>query len=209
MPKKLIVVFTLLAVLFILPLYAIKISLIQGYTDFDVYYRTAVRVKAELWDQIYTLQDGASPFRYAPLFIPLFRPFAAFTLLQARQVWFFLQYCWFGLGFYFIYLTLQITGQVIGQKTPQVTLSKTLKHSQLEAATYTSLGLLFILRFCLDTFTIGQVSSLMFLGFSIGLYGWVLGRPVLTALGLLPPTLLKIGPGFLFGIFSPHETGKE
>lgn len=168
-----------------LPLYAYKVYDKKDYTDFDVYYRAAQRVKDQKWNEVYTLQDGASPFRYSPLIIPLFRPFAYLEAWQAKLVWYFLQYFWFSLGFYFIFKSIRLCRQ----KKADFTLAAT------------SLSVLFILRFCLDTFTIGQVSSLMFLGFSVGLYGWMCGRPQLASVGLAIPTLLKIGPGFLFGVF--------
>jgi predicted glycoside hydrolase/deacetylase ChbG (UPF0249 family) len=184
--QRAVLALTFLLCLVVLPLYAYKVSLKNDYTDFEVYYRTAERAKNLRWNEIYSLKDGASPFRYAPLFIPLFRPFAEFSLATARVIWFFLQYIWFGLGFYFIYLTLRFT----------------LKPRDREHALFlTGLGILFILRFCLDTFTIGQVSSLMFLGFCVGLYGWVSRQPRIAVAGLLIPTLFKIGPGFLFGTY--------
>ncbi len=184
---KLAVFLTFCLALITLPLYALKISQKQGYTDFDVYYRAVERVKNLAWDQVYNLKDGASPFRYAPLFIPFFRPFAEFTLPHARLVWFFLQYFWFGLGFYWIYRSLRLC---LNSRNPK------------EALTISCLALLFIFRFCLDTFTIGQVSSLMFLGFCGSLYAWLQRSPILAAAGLLVPTLFKIGPGFLFGVFA-------
>jgi predicted glycoside hydrolase/deacetylase ChbG (UPF0249 family) len=187
--KTAIVGMTCLLWIIVLPVYAIKISLKQDYMDFDVYYRAAHRVKQLQWDQVYTLQDGASPFRYSPIFLPLFRPFAELTLAQARLVWFFFQYFCFILGLYWIFQSLKISLK-----------SKSSSHP-LSALEITCLASLFILRFCLDTFTIGQVSGLMFLGFCGGLYAWILRRPTLAVTGILIPTLFKIGPGFLFGIF--------
>ena len=55
-----------------LPLYALKVAEKTDYTDFSVYYRAALRMKLGQWTQIYTLQDGASPFRYSPIFLPFF-----------------------------------------------------------------------------------------------------------------------------------------
>jgi predicted glycoside hydrolase/deacetylase ChbG (UPF0249 family) len=73
----------------------------------------------------------------------------------------------------------------------------------------TLIGVGLILRLCLDSFTIGQVASLMFLGFSIALYGWITRNPLWTILGLLPPTFLKVGPGFLLGVFLAERNSKR
>ncbi len=169
-------------------LYAYKVIQNQDYTDFDVYYRAAVRAKNHLWDQIYNFNDGASPYRYAPPWIFFFRPFAELTLSRAQIVWYFCQCIWFSIGFFFIYRSLRIS-------------SSHPKPSRREALFWTSLSYLFVLRFCLDTLTIGQVSSLMFLGYSLGLYGWMTRHSWTSALGLVIPTGLKIGPGILFGVF--------
>jgi len=177
--------FTLfLAVGVVLPLYAFKVSQKQDYTDFEVYYRAAVRIKSQQWLQVYDLKDGASPFRYAPLFLPFFLPLAELSRDQAQLLWFFIQYFCFSLGFFFIYRTLCH-----------------LTRDRLWAGCITGLTLLFTLRFCLDTFTIGQVSSLMFLGFCISFMGWSTRKPRLSVLGLLIPTLFKIGPGVVYGVF--------
>jgi predicted glycoside hydrolase/deacetylase ChbG (UPF0249 family) len=172
-----------LLALITLPLYAFKVSEKTDYTDFSVYYRAALRMKLGDFSQIYSLRDGASPFRYSPLFLPFFRPFAELGLPAAQMVWYFFQFACFGLGFYLIYRTLQAF-----KATHPLCIS--------------CFSFLFILRFCLDTFTIGQVSSLMFLGFTLAFYAWVVRKPVLFSLGLLIPTLFKIGPGFLFGVFA-------
>jgi predicted glycoside hydrolase/deacetylase ChbG (UPF0249 family) len=170
----------------VLPLYAYKVYLKTDYTDFDVYYRSAARALHGQWNEVYTLADGASPFRYAPLFLPFFQPFAQLPPTQARVVWFILQYFWFGFGFYWIYKSLILFQNPRNSK---------------RALTLTALTALFVLRFCLDTFMIGQVSSLMFLGFSWGSYSWIRNHSSRTSLGISIPTLFKIGPGFLYGVF--------
>ncbi|MEK6578615.1 MAG: glycosyltransferase 87 family protein, partial [Bdellovibrionota bacterium] len=146
------------------------------YTDFDVYYRAAVRTQTSQWATVYTLSDGASPFRYMPLTLPLLKPLAQMSLFTAKLTWFFLQVTFFSLGFLFLY-----RGYIRQTQAPLWTLS---------------LSVLFIFRLCLDTFTIGQVSSLMFLGFSLALYGILKKVPGTAALGLLIPTLFKVAPGF-------------
>ncbi|MBI2712426.1 MAG: ChbG/HpnK family deacetylase [Bdellovibrio sp.] len=164
-----------------LPLYAHKISIKTDYTDFLVYYRTALRVAAEDWQNIYTLSDGQSPFRYLPPFAGLFRPLAAFDAKTAPLFWYAVQWLAFGWGFFFLFQTLR-----------KVTRN---------AFWISCISLLFILRLCLDTFTIGQVSSVMFFGFSLGLWGYLNSRSALAALGISIPMLFKIGPGIVFGTF--------
>lgn len=180
--QRILLLFTFLLVAVVLPLYAVKVYQKPDYMDFDVYYRAAFRAKALMWDQVYTLSDGASPFRYMPILIPLFRPFASFSLVTARLIWYFFQFLLFAGGFFFIYASLQGS-------------SKTRPKAKL----LTAIGILSILRLCLDTFTIGQVSGLMFFGFSLGLYGYTNGRLGLSILGIAIPTVLKIGPGVVFG----------
>jgi predicted glycoside hydrolase/deacetylase ChbG (UPF0249 family) len=173
----------------ILPLYGYKVYLKQDYTDFEVYYRSAARLRDGLWTEIYSLGDGASPFRYAPLTLPLFRPFALFSYDTAKLIWYFLQYAWFIAGFYLIYRVLKLT------------------RARYPLAV-TALSSLFVLRFCLDCFTIGQVSSLLFLAFCASFYAWCLRRPSLGAMALSVPAIFKIGPGILFPLFlrgRPHE----
>jgi len=177
---------TFATILIVLPLYAYKVYLKQDYTDFSVYYKAGLRAQNAQWNEIYNLGDGASPFRYLPALIPFFRPLARLSLAQAQMLWYFLQFLAFGLGFLWIYQTLKLCLH---------------KQSAKRALTLTCLSLLFILRFCLDTFTIGQSSSLLFLGFCFGLYCWVRNKTTGMVVGLLIPTVFKIGPGFLYGLF--------
>lgn len=173
---------TALLVTAVLPTYSVKVFQKTDYTDFLVYFKAASRMKQALWDQIYNLADGASPFRYAPITLPLFRPFAELSYDAARMTWFYLQFLFFGAGFYLIYRSLKLM-------------------KNADALWAAAFSVLFTLRFMLDCFTIGQVSSLLFLGFCGGLYGWMLGRPILAAASLWPPTVFKIGPGFLYLLF--------
>ncbi len=176
--------FTLIAL--VLPIYASKVYLKQDYTDFSVYYLAAKRAQHSQWSQIYNLLDGASPFRYAPPWILFFSPFAHLDLIWAQMLWYVLQYLFFGLGFFWIYKSLRLA---LG------------KRGSSRALTVTCLGICFILRLCLDSFTIGQVSSLMFFGFSLALYCWMARNSLGVVMGLLIPTFLKVGPGFLLGTF--------
>ena len=168
----------------VLPLYAYKVNLKDDYTDFQVYYRAATHAKNLEWNTVYSFNDGASPYRYSPPFLMVFRPFAELSLNRAQLVWYFLQYLAFGMGFFTLFKTLQMTERSRPEKV---------------ALWSTCFTFLFVLRFCLDTFTIGQVSSWMFFGFSLGLYGWVNNSLILSSLGILLPTLFKIGPGLLYG----------
>jgi predicted glycoside hydrolase/deacetylase ChbG (UPF0249 family) len=182
--QKSVITLARIAAAIILPLYAYKVWLKTDYTDFEVYYRSAVRAAQGNWEEVYSLKDGASPFRYAPPTIPFFRPFAELSLSSAKLVWYFLQYLWFGLGFYFIHRSLQ-----------------RISRPRSSAAFPTAFALLFIVRFCLDCFTIGQVSSLLFLSFCASFYYWVTWQSGRASTALLIPTLVKIGPGFLYPLF--------
>lgn len=164
-----------------LPLYGVKVWQKIDYTDFDVYYRAATRLGAGHWDAIYSLSDGASPFRYAPPALPLLAGLRALTLPLAKMTWYFLQYSWFIAGFYFLYLGL-----------------RRIHSARRCALIYAAVASLFVLRFCLDTFTIGQVSSLLFFGFSVAFWGVMRRKSSIAGLGLALPTLFKIGPGILY-----------
>jgi predicted glycoside hydrolase/deacetylase ChbG (UPF0249 family) len=187
--EKVIWILGVIAALIILPLYAVKVHLKTDYTDFMVYHRAAVR--ALHGEQIYTLSDGASPFRYLPLLMPLFAGLGLLELAPAQLLWYFIQYGCFSLGLYFIYKTLRTTA------------------SAQKSLTVTVLSFFFIVRFCLDTFTIGQVSSVMFLGYCLGLYGFVTQRFFLSGLGLFIPTIFKIGPGISYTLFIFSRTNER
>lgn len=180
--ERFILAFAALVALVVLPLYAVKVHLKTDYTDFLVYHRAAVRVLERMWGSVYNLGDGTSPFRYAPITLSFFAPFGTFTQSTAQLIWYFIQYSAFGGGLYLIYRTL-------------------LAVDPKRAKWATAVTFFFILRFCLDTFTIGQVSSLMFLGYCIGLYGFVSQRYFLSGSGLFVPTVFKIGPGISYLLF--------
>lgn len=187
----------LLGALIVAPLYAVKVWLKTDYTDFDVYYKAASRMAAGNWAEVYSLSDGASPFRYAPVTLPLLRPFAELSHDGAKMLWYALQYFWFSAGFYFLYLTLQR----ILRHSPSGPTSTGKPTSGSDALWMTSLAFLFVLRFCLDCFTIGQVSSLLFMCFCASLYAWVSWKSSGAGTALLVPALVKIGPGFLYPLF--------
>jgi hypothetical protein len=183
--KRFTIFFALLLGGIAVPLYAYKVAHIHDYTDFDVYYRAALRFKQAKFFEIYNLADGASPFRYAPITLPWFRPFAEVSLNAAKLVWYFAQLVFFGWGFYLIYRSLLVIRAV-----------------RRDALFITSFAFLFVFRLCLDTFTIGQISSLMFLGFAAGLYGYVYRLPFIAGAGLFIPSVLKIGPAYIYALFS-------
>jgi predicted glycoside hydrolase/deacetylase ChbG (UPF0249 family) len=173
---------SLISAVIVLPLYAFKVYAKTDYTDFFVYYRSALRLKEHSYSEIYTLTDGASPFRYIPLLLPIFRPFAEVPLKAAQLLWYAFQYISFALGFLLLHRVAR-----------RIEVNR--------AAWATHLTFLFILRFCLDAFTIGQVSSLMFFGYCLAFYGFVAERDFLGGAGLVIPTFFKIGPGFSYLIF--------
>ncbi len=182
--RKAILTLSCLLGLSVLAIYTGKVAGKKDYTDFLVYYRAAERAKATDWTHIYNLADGASPFRYIPLTLPWFRPFAELSRQSAQVVWFYFQYLWFAAGFYFVYRAL-----------------RSLRVSADRALLATFVSALMILRFCLDCFTIGQISSLLFLGFSVAFWGFCSESPALQGAGMFLPALLKIGPGFLYLLF--------
>jgi predicted glycoside hydrolase/deacetylase ChbG (UPF0249 family) len=165
-------------------IYGVAVAPRALYTDFDVYYRAAQRWQAGQFPEIYSLADGASPFRYFPTLLSVFAPFADFELVSAKRGWFVVQYLAFTLGFG---LLAEIA---------------TLIRRDRDGEWATAAAFLMTLRMVWDTFMIGQVSSLMFAGFSIGLWAWVLHRPRLATFGVFVPAVLKIGPAFLFGLFA-------
>ncbi len=166
----------------VLPLYAWKVYLKQDYTDFQVYYHAALHAKSGDWSGIYDLRAGASPFRYAPPLLFLFQLFAFSSPLLARLSWYFFQYSCYALGFYVLWKSI----------------SSLREGRRGNPAFYIALSFLFIFRFCLDSFTIGQISGLLFLGYSAGLWGYVFRKSFSHALGIFLPALTKIGPGFSF-----------
>ncbi|MEK6705720.1 MAG: ChbG/HpnK family deacetylase [Bdellovibrionota bacterium] len=165
-----------------LPVYTIKTTGTGTNTDFEVYYRAAQRIAVSDWNTIYTLTDGASPFRYAPPLLPLFAPLKKFDFHTARLVWFYLQFIFFAGGFFFIFKSAKLL----------------CRKNNLHPLVITCLTMLFVYRFCLDTFMIGQVSGLLFLGLSMALYGWLAYRPATAGLGLFFPAAFKLGPGLAY-----------
>lgn len=170
----------------VIPIYTFKISISHGYSDFDVYYRTAKRVANQDWTSIYSIQaNGNCPYRYAPSTLPLLRPLAAFDAKQARLLWFALQFACFAMGFGLLY-------HIISGITRRPLL-------------VCSLSFLFVLRFCLDCFMIGQITGLMFLFLCLALISSLEQKPLRAGACLAVPALLKIGPIFSYVFFHTQK----
>ncbi len=181
--KRLTFGLTIALALAVIPIYGLKIARKRDYSDFDVYYKASERMGRGDWNHVYDLKtDGSNPFRYAPLTLPLFKPLVMLPHRESRVVWFAFQYLCYGFGFFFLF--------------------RAVRRVNREAAWITCAALLFVLRFCLDSFTIGQVSGLMFLGFAVALDSWLSRRGRLTGVFLLLPVALKLAPGMLFALFS-------
>ena len=167
----------------VLPLYALKVARRSDYTDFLVYHRTAARLLDADWVKLYNLElDGNSPYRYAPPTLPALLPFGFFSEPTARMIWFFLQFGCFLAGFLLLLRTLRETGVPLARARIAV-----------------GVAFLYSLRFLIDSFSIGQVTGLMFLGLVLGLRAWLAGRPARAGAWLSPGALLKVGPGLLYG----------
>ncbi|MBC7691003.1 MAG: DUF2029 domain-containing protein [Methylotenera sp.] len=181
--KKAVMVLAATAALITVPLYAVKIAKRTDYSDFEVYYRTAMRAQAQDWANVYNPQiDGNCPFRYAPSAIPLFMPFTWLPLQTAKVIWFLIQASFFVLGFLGLFRVARTWC------------------SREDSVWMISLTFLFVLRFCLDSFTIGQISGLMFACFAWSLLFFVRGQAKSSSSWLVLPFFLKVAPGFLFGV---------
>lgn len=173
---------TTLVALAVLAIYSLKIYHKTDYADFDVYQRAGKRAAIHDWQNMYNEKvDGASPFRYAPITLPFWRLFASMDRQQALLLWFFIQYALYGVGFYLLF--------------------QCLKRTRANALLVTCITFLFVTRFLLDTFTIGQVTALMFVALAASLYAWMRRRPFAAGAFLFIPSLLKIGPALLFGFY--------
>ncbi len=167
-------------------LYAIKAYAKLDYTDFDVYLRAATRAVNEQWQEVYSLNDGASPYRYLPFLLPYFLPFTWISPATAKVLWCLVQWLSFTGGFIFLY-------RVARTEDGRGKTSRWGLRSQLALG----LGVLAGLRFVLDSLSIGQVAGPMFLGYCVALWAWVNRRPFAFGVALAIPALLKISPGVL------------
>lgn len=168
----------------ILPLYAYKVWIKTDYSDYDVYFAAATRVANGQFDQVYDFnRDGSNPYRYSPVTLPFFRPIAELPHREGRELWFFFQYLCYAAGFAILLRSLRRTGA---------------KDATLAIA----VAFLFTTRFFLDSFTIGQITGLMFLAFCLGLDAYLTQRPGWSGVALAIPSTLKVGPAILFSLLA-------
>lgn len=165
------------------PVYAIKVWQANGYTDFLVYHRAAVRAANAQWSQIYDMAaDGNSPYRYAPWTLPATLPLSLLSYDHARMLWFALQLACFGGAFWIL---------------AGVTANAARAGSNQSRHWFLAFIFLYTLRFCLDSLTIGQVTGPMFLFLALALRAW-------SGLWVLPTVLLKVGTGILLPLLLLH-----
>jgi hypothetical protein len=177
-PKTLI--FFILGILFFLIGTGIHLKKSERSThnDFLVYYKTAQRVEASNWQKIYTLDDGAFPYRYIPYTLPVLSKLSSFPEKEARKIWLALQALFFFIGLIYLYKSLRL---IKCEYPLQVT----------------SLTFLLVGRQFLDSLYSGQVSGLIFLSFSLGLYFFLDKKPARDVVFLSIASSLKIAPGIL------------
>ncbi len=179
--QKVLCSFTFFVLIVVIPLYAFKVFTKDGYSDFDVYYRAVERWKAGQFDIIYNYHiDGATPFRYGPPFLFFMRPFGLLTFEWSRLAWYLSQVIFFSIGFYGLYRILQTWRR--------------------DAAFLVCFSLLYVMRFILDSFMIGQATALMFVGLVWSLKGWLEKKPAIAACFLAIPAVIKILPGALYAL---------
>lgn len=164
-----------------LAIFAVRVWKQDGYSDFLVYYQTSQRLLSGLWGQVYRVDDNYNMFRYNPMVLPLFWPWALVSHPLSREVFFFLNLTTSVFGFAFIGKALW--GRRLGQREKFILL--------LSAA--------MTLRFFLDGLYMGQVVGLIF--GSLGVYLWALNRGSALSAGfaLWLPSSLKVG----FAVLTP------
>ncbi len=202
--RRLTIALAWLLVAIAIPLYAFKVHQKADYMDFDVYYKAATRLKAQDWENLYSLRDGTSPFRYAPPVLPWLAPLAQLTRDEAKLVFYAVQVACFALTFALIHAIVRATtGTGIGTAPG---MRRRPKRTPGIAGWATAFSLLFVLRLCLDTFTIGQITPILLVLITASAWAWTTrlrGRAHagLSAALLVPPALIKIGPAVLYGVF--------
>jgi hypothetical protein len=106
-----ITLFGIVLVVLAIIIYALKVWFKTDYSDFDIYYKVSQRLHLGQWLDVYSATaDQGTPLRYAPPSLFLFMPLAGMSHQIAREFWLFFQVFCFGLGFYFLYLTLLVLG---------------------------------------------------------------------------------------------------
>lgn len=144
--------------------------------DFAVYYRMSERVTSSDWKNIYTLNDGSMPFRYAPYIIPTLTWMDSFEKVTAKRTWMLIQVAFYIFGYLYLYRSLKL----LKITHPIFTLAVT-----------------FILtaKYYIDSLFCGQVSGIIFFFFSMGLFYWIKEKNKLATYAQFIPTTLKIIPG--------------
>jgi hypothetical protein len=172
-----------LLALIAIPIYALKIHHLEGHADFNIYWRAARDAAEGRYTNVYAYNPlGDTPFRYGPPSLLLFRPFALLPLQWARDAWFAFQCICIAGGFAYLHRAIQ--------------------RLQVDATWITAATFLYVLRFCLDNFTIGQVSGVMFLAFAWSLDAWIAWRPGVSGTALSVPSILKVSPVFNYAILA-------
>lgn len=159
--------------------------------DHWVYYRTAKRIDARDVAEIYSLKDGAFPFRYSPPTLMLFSWMSYFSEINSRRIWLIAQSLFILASFPFLYRLLLL----INSPSPIYAIS---------------FSFFLFYRYFLDSLYCGQVSGMVFFTFVFGLYFWAKEKKSISNLGILFLASLKIVPGFMFAInFLTVKTKKE
>lgn len=159
--------------------------------DHWVYYRTAKRIDAKNVAEIYSLKDGAFPFRYSPPTLMLFSWMSFFSEINSRRVWLIIQSLFILASFPLIYRILLL----INSPAPIYSIA---------------FSFFLFYRYFLDSLYCGQVSGIVFFSFVFGLYFWVKDQKTLSNIGLLFLGALKIVPAFMLAInFLNTKTKKE
>lgn len=169
----------------VLVIYSWKIGRNPDYTDFWVYHRAGLRLLEGDYSHLYDFRlDGKSPYRYAPPTLALWLPWALLPRGISQVLWFYFNYVAYALGFRALYRSLR-SGAIEPDRALRITV----------------FSALFVLRFCLDSFTIGQVTGVMFWCGMEALRTLLQSAETLTGVWLAIPTAFKLGPGLLY--FSP------
>lgn len=153
---------------------------IKGHKENDhwVYYRTAQRIDNGDIKEIYSLKDGALPFRYLPPTMILFSWMSNFEEATSRKIWLVVQSLFFALSFLTLYRVLVI----IDSPSPINSIT---------------LSFIMFFRYFIDALYCGQIAGMFFFAFSLALYFWIKDKKNLSNQALLFLFFIKIIPGFV------------
>lgn len=159
--------------------------------DHWVYFRTAKRIEAQNIKEIYSLKDGALPFRYQPTTMMLFSGMANFDEVSSRKIWLVTQSLFILGSLYLLYLVL------IKIESP----------SPLNSIAF---SFFLFYRYFLDALYCGQIAGIFFFSFALALFFFVHGRKNSSNQALLFLFMLKIVPVILVMInFWNSKSWKE